>query len=282
MVCGIDGWVNGGEAATGTVQYLIDKLGATKFADIPIDRFHIFQVPSQLSLRPHVRIKDGILKQHHLPTNEFFYWVNPIISKDMIVFSGSEPNMNWEEYARALLGVVKQFKVDRIYLLGGVLDRVPYTKEPNVSCTCSSLETRKEMGEYGISGVDYEGPGSFGTTLLHICQEEHINMVSLVTRAAYYPEFSIVIPRNPKSIRALITRLESILSIDLDTSDLDTRVKEFEEKLEAVAEINPEFRNYIEKLEQEYTESKYEKPLDISAEEAIRIAEELLRKKPDE
>lgn len=281
MVCAIDGWVNGGEAATGTIQYLIDKLGATKFAEIPIDRFHVFQVPSQLSLRPHVRIVDGILKQHHLPTNEFFYWVNPIVAKDLIVFSGSEPNMNWEEYARALLSVAKQFKVEGVYLLGGVLDRVPFTKEPNVSCTCSSLEIRNEMEKYGISGVEYEGPGSFGTTMLHICQEEHIDMVSLITRAAYYPEFSILIPSNPKSIRALARILESILHIDLDTSDLDRRVKEFEGKLEAVVEKNPEFRNYIEKLEQEYTESQYEKPLDISADEAVRIAEEFLRKKPD-
>jgi proteasome assembly chaperone (PAC2) family protein len=281
MVCGIDGWVNGGEAATGTVQYLVDKLGATKFAEIPITEFHIFQVPGQLSLRPHVRIEGGILKEHHFPTNEFFYWVNPVIDNDLIIFLGSEPNMNWEEYAGALLSVAKQFKVDRIYLLGGVLDKVPYAKEPNVSCSCSSLEIRNAMQKYGISGVEYEGPGSFGTTLLHICQDEPVSMVSLVARAAYYPEFKILIPRNPKSIRALVRRLESILHIDLDASELEAQVEEFEGKLDSMVGNNLEFRNYIEKLEQEYTEMKYEKPLDISPDEAVRIAEEFIRKKPD-
>jgi proteasome assembly chaperone (PAC2) family protein len=171
MVCGIDGWVNGGEAATATIQYLIEKLEAAKFAEIPIDRFHIFQVPGQLSLRPQVRIEGGILKEHYFPINEFFYWVNPTTDRDLIIFSGSEPNMNWEEYAGAILGVTKQFRVDRIYLLGGVLDRVPYTKEPDVSCSCSSPEIREEMQQYDILGVDYEGPGSFGTTFLHICQK---------------------------------------------------------------------------------------------------------------
>ena len=281
MVCGIDGWVNGGEASTGTIQYLVDKLGASKFAEIPVDRFHIFQVPGQLSLRPQVRIENGMLKEHHFPSNEFFYWVDPSTDHDLIMFSGSEPNMNWEEYAGAILAVAKQFKVDRIYLLGGVLDRLPYTKEPNISCSCSSPEVRDEMEKYGMSGVEYEGPGSFGTTLLHVCQKEHMNMVILVAMAAYYPEFNILIPCNPRSIRALVTRLEGILHIELDTSDLDVQVQEFEEKLDFMAGSNPEFRKYIEKLEQDYVDTKYEKPLDITADEAIRIAEEFIRKKPD-
>jgi hypothetical protein len=106
-------------------------------------------------------------------------------------------------------------------------------------------------------------------------------MVSLVARAAYYPEFNILIPRNPKSIRALVTRLKSILHLDLDTSDLDTQVQDFEGKLDFMAGNNLEFRKYIEKLEQDYTEIKDEKPLDISADEAVRIVEEFIRKKPN-
>ena len=39
MVCGIGGWVDGGEAATGSTQYLIKKLKAKKFAEIPLDSF---------------------------------------------------------------------------------------------------------------------------------------------------------------------------------------------------------------------------------------------------
>ena len=63
LVCGISGWVDGGECATGTVRYLMVKLGAKMFAEIPIERFHVLQVPGQVSLRPDVRIEDGILKR---------------------------------------------------------------------------------------------------------------------------------------------------------------------------------------------------------------------------
>jgi len=79
----------------------------------------------------------------------------------------------------------------------------------------------------------------------------------------------------------LVRRLESILHIYLDTLDLEAQVREFEGKFDSMAQNNLEFRNYTERLEQEYTEIKYEKPLDISADESVRIAEEFIRKKPD-
>jgi len=94
MVCGISGWVDGGEAATGSIQYLVRKLEAKKFADIPIDRFHLFQVPGQLSLRPRIKIEDGVLKEHRFPQNQFFYRVNPNADNDLILFLGTEPNLN--------------------------------------------------------------------------------------------------------------------------------------------------------------------------------------------
>lgn len=282
MVCGISGWVDGGQSATGGVEYLVRKLPAKVFAEIPIDRFHLFQVPGQLSTRPHIKIEDGLLKEHGFPRNQFFYWVNSHSDRDVILFLGTEPNMHWNEYADAVLHVVRQFAVCRIYLLGGVLDKTPHTREPNVSCACSSAELKEEMKKYGVQFTNYEGPGRFGTTLLYLCQERRIPMVSITARATYYPEFSIVVSRNPKSIRALIRRLNGMLRLELDYSDLDKEAAEFEERLGAMAHRSGEFGEYLEKLEKEYVEVRYEEPLELSADEAVRIAEELLRRKPDE
>ena len=282
LVLGISGWVDGGEAATGSTRYLVRKLKAKSFAEIPLDRFHIFQVPGQLSLRPQIRIEDGLLKEHRFPQNQFCYWVNPEADNDLILFLGTEPNLNWEEYAEAILSVAKEFAVVRIYLLGGVLDKTPHTKEPGVSCACSSDQLRQEMRKYGMEFSNYEGPGRFGTTLLYICQKSHMPMVSITARATYYPEFNIVIPRNPKSIRAVVRRLNSLLRLSLDFSDLDREAEEFESKLGFMASHNPEFQAYIEELEKDFPEAKYEEPLDISANEAVQIAEEFLKEKREE
>ena len=45
---------------------------------------------------------------------------------------------------------------------------------------------------------------------------------------------------------------------------------------------NSEFRSYVEALEKESVEVKYEEPLDISADEAVRMAEEFLKETKDE
>ena len=56
MICGIGGWIDGGEAATGSIRYLLGKLKAKEFAHIPLDRFHVFQVPGEISSRPHIKL----------------------------------------------------------------------------------------------------------------------------------------------------------------------------------------------------------------------------------
>ncbi len=282
LICGINGWVDGGEAATGTTRYLIQKLRAKKFAEMPVDRYHVFQVPGQLSLRPQIKIENGLLKEHVMPRNEFFYWVNPYSDHDLIFYLGTEPNTNWEEYAANILNLAKDYGVSRIYVLGGVLDKTPHTREAGVFCASSSKELRQEMMKYAVQSSNYEGPGSFATTLLHLSQKRKIPLVSVTARATYYPEFNIVIPRNPKSIKAIVLRLNSLLHLNLDFSDLEHEADELEVKLNFMASHNHEFQAYIEELEKEYVEVKYETPLDITANEAVQLAEEFLKKSREE
>ena len=277
MICGIGGWVDGGEAATGSVQYLVRKLEAKKFADMPIEKFHVFQTPGQLSLRPSIVIEDGLLKEHRFPQNQFFYWLNSKAENDLILFLGTEPNLNWGDYAHTILDMAEEFSVVRTYLLGGVLDKTPHTREPGLSCTCSSEKVKEEMLKHAVQFGNYEGPGSFSATLLHLYQGKEEGMVSLTARATYYPEFDIIIPRNPKTIRAIIRRLSHLCHFDLDASDLDKQAEEFEAKLNFMASQNPRFQTYVEELEKEYTEVKYEEPLEMSADEAVRLAEEFLK-----
>ena len=282
LVCGINGWVDGGEAATGTTQYFIKKLKAKKFAEMPLDRYHVFQVPGQLSLRPEIKIENGLLKKHVLPRNEFFYWVNPHSEHDLILYLGTEPNTNWEEYAENILNLAADFGVARIFVLGGVLDKTPHTREAGVFCACSSKELRQEMMKYAMQSSNYEGPGSFSITMLHLSQQRKMPFVSIIARSTYYPEFNIVIPRNPKAIKAIVLRLDSLLHLNLDISDLDQEADELEVKLNFMASHNREFQTYIEELEKEYTKVKYEAPLDITGNEAVQLAEDFLKETREE
>jgi len=153
----------------------------------------------------------------------------------------------------------------------------PHTREPRVSCICSSPELKEEMDKYGVQYMSYDGPGTFGTSLLYFCQNRGMQMVSMTAGANYYPEFNIAISYNPKAIRALVTRLNHLLAVKLDLSELDKAVEDLQGKLASVARHNAEFAAYIKQLEKDFVEVKYEEPLNISAEEAVEIAEELLK-----
>ena len=282
MVVALDGWVDGGESATGSVGFLRRKLRPRKLAELPSGRFHVYQVPGQLSLRPYSRVEDGLLREYKPPRNLFHYWVNPNEGRDLVFFQGTEPHMRWDDYVSAILEVAHEFDVSRIYMLGGVLDKMPHTREPAVSCVCSSASLRDELRVYGIEPIDYEGPAGIRTALLFACQKLSLEMAVLHARVTYYPEFNMIIARNPKSIRALVKRLNWLLGLRLDLADLDRETRDLEARMSYFALQNREFRTYVEALEKEYPADTAEEPSALSPDEAVQAAEEFLRNRADD
>jgi len=278
MVIALDGWVDGGQAATGTLSFLRRKLRPRKLAEIHPGRFYVYQVPGQLSLRPHCRIENGLLTEYRRQHNVFYYWINSEAGQDVILFQGAEPNLNWDDYCAAVLRVAGEFGVSRIYMLGGVLDKVPHTREPAVSSVCTGRELRDELLHYGVGFTDYEGPGGVRTALLDHCRRRGVDMAMLHVRATYYPEFNMVIAHNPKAIRALVILLQKMLHLPLDISELDRKSRDFEAHLSYLALQNSELKAYVEALERDYRQSDTPEVQDwLSADEAIQAAEEFLR-----
>ncbi len=282
MVLALDGWVDGGEAATGSIRFLRRKLRPRKLAEIPPDRFHIYQVPGQLSLRPYSRVVEGLVSEYRPPRNLFHYWQNPEAEQDLILFQGTEPHMHWDDYTEAILHLAQEFGVRRMYMLGGVLDKTPHTREPGISSVCSNAELRDELRAHGIEPLDYEGPGGIRTALVHRCQRLPLEMAVLHARVTYYPEFNLVITHNPKAIRALVRKLNRMLGLGLDLADLDRETTDFEARMSYFALQNREFRTYVEALEKEYPMSAADEAPELNPDDAVQAAEEFLRGHPED
>lgn len=281
IVCGLNGWVNGGDVSVGGTRYLIGQFDGTIFAEMSTAPYHVYQVPGVESLRPIFKIQDGLIKDSYLPRNQFYYAVNPASDHDLIFFLGSEPNLNWEEYADTVVNLACDFGASRLYTFGAVLDRSPYTREPKMSCTCTGIKVKSEMEKYNVNFSSREGPASFNIMLLHACQKRGLDGVNLTVRAPYYPEFNITIDYSAKSIKAILLRLKHLMHLEMNFDELDKAIVELEGKLDFIRQQNPQFGSYIEELEKDYVEMPYPGPLDISAHEAIAFAEELLRENKD-
>ena len=171
MVLGFSGWMDGGEVSTGTVEYLRGKLKAKKFADIDPGEFYIFNLPGGMEqvaqFRPYARIKDGLLINLEYPRNEFF----ASEKNEVILFSGKEPNLRWDDYASCVFELGKEFKVKRIYFIGSVAGPIPHTRETRISCSFSSEKQKVELKNYEVRFTNYEGPASITTLLTKLSKK---------------------------------------------------------------------------------------------------------------
>ncbi len=281
IVCGLNGWLNSGNVAIGGVNYLIEKFKATKFAELPPSRYLIYSLPGLQGLGPIFKMQEGLIVESHLPKNEFYYVKNPAADHDMILFLGTEPNLYWEEFADIVINLATDFGASRLYALGGLVAKIPYTREPIMTCTCTSHKIKKEMEQYNVLFSNREGPATFNQMILYACKKKSLDGVAFTVRAPYYPEFNIAIGYSPKSIKAVLIRLNSMLHLNMKFEAIDTAIRDLQGKFDIVRQQNPQFNTYIEELEKDYVEMPYKETLDISPSEAIRFAEEFLKQKQD-
>jgi hypothetical protein len=117
--------------------------------------------------------------------------------------------------------------------------------------------------------------------LLHAFQKNGLDGVNLTVRVPYYPEFNVGLDYSPRSVKAVLQRLNHLMTMEMNFNELDKEISEIEGKLDSIRKKNAEFNTYLEELEKTYTETPYEEPFDISPDEALKFAEELLKDNRD-
>ncbi len=277
IICGLRGSFNNGNASVGVVDYLIDQYDAVKFAEIPASRYHIYQIPGVDSLRPSFRMEEGIITDAQMPANEFYYATETGSEHDLILFVGDEPSLNWEEYAGAVVELALSFGAERLYAVGGLLDMSPYTRDPIISCTCTDEKVKREIDGYNVTWSNREGMAAFGQMLVRTCQLKDLEACNFTVRVPCYPEYNVFLSESPRSLKAVLVRLKDLMKVDIDFDDIEAAVKEMEGKLSFLRQQNPQLNSLIEDLEKKYVEMPYEEALDLSADDAVRLAEEFLK-----
>ena len=282
IVCGLNGSFNGGNVSVDGINYFIKHFNAVKFAEMPALRYHIYQIPGIESMRPVFKMEEGIITETSLPKNEFYYVKNSGSEHDLILFQGMEPNLNWEEYADAVVSLACDFKASRLYAMCGILDGTPYTREPIISCTCTDARVKEEMEKYNVTFSNREGPASYNQMLIYSCKKKGLDGVNFTVRVPCYPDHNVFLGYSPKSIKAILVRLKDLMHIDINMDELNNAIKELDGKLNFIRQQNPQFNTFIEEIEKNYTEMPYEDTLDISPSDAVKLAEEFLKNNKDE
>ena len=78
-------WPGMGEVAFKAASYLVERLKAQEFGEIPAQEF--FYLTGSI-------VQKGLLSVPELPQNKFYYWKNPSGRHDLIVFiSNAQPDL---------------------------------------------------------------------------------------------------------------------------------------------------------------------------------------------
>jgi proteasome assembly chaperone (PAC2) family protein len=252
---GFTGWMDGGDVSIGTVEYLIDSLGADRIADINPTPFYIYNMPGSMEVtalfRPHVRIADGLIEDFDEPDNAFYC----VPDRNLVLFTGKEPNLAWPEFADCILDLAEACGVSMLHFVGSVAGLVPHTREPRYFGSVSNADMLPVLEQNDIVPSDYDGPASFITYLTTRARQRGMSLTTLVAGIPTYVE-----GKNTKCIKTTVQKIGAMLSLDLNLKELERMSAAFERELDETIQERPELAEQIRKIEaiydQETTESR--------------------------
>lgn len=218
---GLPGVGNVGRIAAG---YLVEELKAEKFAELFSSHFMPFVLLHQSSAV-------------HVLKNEFYYYKGKGNRRDLIILIGDSQSVDPEghyEVVEEILNYVKKFGVREMFTLAG-LSVGEMAEKPRVIGAASEPDVIKKYKKYGI---DFDAGAKVGTIvgasglLLGLGRYHDINGICLLGETLGFP----IIP-DPKSAEAILNVLTKILGIKIDTNKLKKKVKEMEEFIKKIEDV---------------------------------------------
>ncbi|HEY5144218.1 MAG TPA: PAC2 family protein [Solirubrobacteraceae bacterium] len=238
LVCAFTGWNDAGEAASSAVQFLGTTLGATRFARIDPEEFFDFQAE-----RPTVRLVDGRTREVTWPSIEIWAARAPRAPRDLVLLAGPEPSMRWRGFCTTIIELAEALGVQLTVTLGALLADVPHTR-PVPMVGIASDEGLAER--IGLNPTDYEGPTGITGVLHAACSQAGMPAASLWASVPHY----VAAAPNPKASLALVRRLESLVGVSVDASELENAAGEYERRVTSAVAGDDDVRRFVERLEQ--------------------------------
>lgn len=243
LVAAFIGWPDAAQVSTGAVSYIIKKLPARKLAEMKSDEYYDFG-----TIRPTVRIENGVMDPMHMPDNSFYYWQNDGGERDLLILSGIEPQMRWQSYVEVIADLAGYYDVHRVYAIGGLYDRVPHTRETRISGLVNDPALVEVLESADIEPVNYHGPSSIHGLLLSVCAVRRIPAFSLWGHVPFY----IRAESNPMVCLKTLKKLAALLGLSLDLNELRMSADSLYAILNKLLNENDQMRNFLNSLEEQY------------------------------
>lgn len=259
MVCAFQGWNDAGDAASSAVSFLASSLHARRFARIDSEEFYDFQ-----SNRPNVQFNDANEREIVWPTVEVFEASAPRAPRDIVLVQGVEPSLRWRAFTGHLVDLAEALGVQVVVSLGALLGDVPHTRPVTISGHATDPALIERAGMHASTST-YEGPTGIVGVLHAACAQAGLPSASLWAGVPHY----VAAAANPKAALALVRRVEGLIGVSVDVSELESAAADYERQVGLAVQSDPDIQAFVERLEQAAENDGGVTPEDVPSGDAI-------------
>jgi PAC2 family len=265
LVASFDGWVDAAEVASRAVEVV----AAAGSVVATFDTDALFDYRSR---RPVLDVNDGRLTELRWP--ELAIRHTRVDGRDLLSFSGAEPDMRWKELAADVVDLVDRLGVAQWVSLGAVPGAVAHTRPVPVMVTASRdglLSPQETPGPEGLLRV----PSAALSVLELAVSSAGTPAVGFYAQVPPYASIGYA----AASI-ALIARLARHLGVGLDPGPLVEEEQAQHERYDAAMAGDAMLRETVQRLESAGGDLEDEQL--PSGDELAREIERFLRRRADE
>jgi proteasome assembly chaperone (PAC2) family protein len=271
LICAFKGWNDAADSASSALSFVGTALNATRFATIDPEEFYDFQ-----SVRPRVKLVDNHARAIEWPAVELYEARVPRAPRDLVLMVGTEPSMRWRTFTKVIIDLAEALGTQLVVTMGALLADVPHTRPVSVTGLASDQGL---VARLGLTRSSYEGPTGIVGVLHAACQDAGLPSASLWAAVPHY----IAAAPNPKAALALVRKLEGLVGVAVDATDLEDAAGDYDRQVNAAVQSDPDVQAFVEQLEQAAGTEDDDAPGPLPSGDTIaRELQRFLRQRGDE
>ena len=137
--------------------------------------------------------------------------------------------------------------------MGALLADVPHTHPVSITGLASDAALAEKVS---VKETTYEGPTGIVGVLHTACIEAGLPAASLWAAVPHY----VAVAPNPKGALALVRKLEGVVGVAVDATELEQAALDYERQVNRAVESDPDVQAFVERLE--LAAAKEETPTD--------------------
>lgn len=237
MIVAFEGWNDAGEAASYAASFLERAWSAMPFAEIDPEEFFDFT-----EVRPEVQLNPDQTRTIKWPVTSFSLATAGGQGNDVILVSGSEPQLRWRTYCEAFIELAKSLSIERVIMLGAYLGEITHSRPVPIS---ASTHDSTLVDSHGLAPSHYEGPTGILGVLGAALSEVKIPSVSVWASVPCYS-----LPIAPKAALALTRVATTLAERFVDMAELEVEATDYEMRMNELLSEDENVAAYVERIQE--------------------------------